>query len=147
MLEYEKHVHIMQRLFYLSKKIGKYEVPISSVITLGEKIIGIGYNKMISLSNPNNHAEIMALRNARKNINNFFLSNCSIYITQEPCIMCIESITNHKIRKIIYGSNCSKKNRINYMKYLVQRGELDIVINIKEKKCRNIINTFFFDKR
>jgi tRNA(Arg) A34 adenosine deaminase TadA len=72
MLEYEKHIQIMQKLFYLSKRIGKYEVPISSIITLEDKIIGIGHNKMVSLSNPNNHAEIMALEQARNNVNNFF---------------------------------------------------------------------------
>jgi tRNA(adenine34) deaminase len=102
---------------------------------------------MISSSNPNEHAELIALRNASKNMKSMFLNNATIYITQEPCIMCIESIINYKIKNIVYGSSSTNKNRWHYLQYLVQKGELDIVLNIKEKKCKQVLKEFFLKKR
>ena len=146
-IEYERHFLFMQSIFYLSKIKKNNEVPISSMVILNNKIIGIGYNKMISSSNPNNHAEIIALKHASLNVKSFHLKKATIYITQEPCIMCIESIMNYKVKNIVYGYCSKNKNKWNYLKYLVQKGELDIVINIKEKKCRNMLKYFFLLKR
>jgi tRNA(adenine34) deaminase len=146
-IEYERHFLFIQNIFYLSKIKENNEVPVSSMVTLNNNIIGVGYNNMISSNNPNNHAEIIALKKASLNIRSFYLKKATIYITQEPCIMCIESIMNYKIRNIVYGYCSKNKNKWNYLKYLVQKGELDIVINIKEKKCKNTLKDFFLLKR
>ena len=75
-IEYEKHLRFIQNIYYISKKICDYEVPISSVVVLNNKIIGTGYNRMIKLKDPMHHAEIMALRQASVTLNNFFLKHC-----------------------------------------------------------------------
>ena len=72
LIEYERHLHFLQNIFCISKHIVKNEVPISCLVVLHNKIIGVGYNKMISSCNPNNHAELVALNHARKTINSYY---------------------------------------------------------------------------
>jgi len=134
----------MQRAYFISNNILEYEVPIVSIVVYKNKIISKGYNSMISNNNPNKHAELLALKNASKNLNSLFLDGSSIYITQEPCIMCIENIINYKVKNIIYASPSINKNRWNYLQYLVKRGKLDIVLNIKENKCKKKLKNFFY---
>ena len=62
-------------------------------------------------------------------------------------MMCIESIINHKIKKIIFGSSSLNKNKWNYFQYLIKKGKLDVVIDMKSIKCKKIIKNFFLSKR
>ena len=144
MIDFEKHFLFMQKVYFISRNEINKEVPIVSIIVCKNKIVGKGFNNMISSSNPNAHAEILALDTASTKLNNFALKDSTIYISQEPCIMCIESIINYKIRNIVYASSSSNKNRWNYLQYLISRKNLDIVINIKENKCKKIIKKFFY---
>ena len=147
MIEYEKHLFFMRKAFLISKSISLEEVPVVSIVVHKNKIIGKSYNRMVSSNNPNEHAESLSLKKASKNMKSIFLKNSYIYITQEPCIMCIENVINYKIRNIIYASSSVNKNRWNYLQYLVKKGTLDIVINIRENKCKKIIKKFFYTLR
>ena len=147
LIEYEKHFFIMQYLYDYTKTIKKKEVPISSFIILKNKIISKSNNRMIKYSNPNAHAEIISLKKATYNLKSHFLYGATIYITQEPCIMCIESIINHKIKKIIFASESSNTKKWDFFKYLIRKKKLDLVINIKDKKFKKILKNFFFSNR
>jgi tRNA(adenine34) deaminase len=147
LIEYEKHFLIMQNLYNYANKTSISEVPVSSIIVLQNKIISIGNNKMIKNNNPNDHAEILALKKASYKLKTHFLHNSTIYITQEPCVMCIESIMNHKIKKIIFGSESLSIKKWDLFKHLIYRKKLDIVINIKDVKCKKVIKNFFLKYR
>jgi len=144
MIDFEKHFLFMQKIYFISRNKINQEVPIVSIVVCKDKIVGKGFNSMMSLSNPNAHAEMIALDKASKKLNNFALKDSTIYISQEPCIMCIESIINYKIRNIVYASSSLNKNRWHYLQYLISRKNLDIVINIKENRCKKIIKKFFY---
>ena len=79
------------------------EVPVGAVIVKNKKIIAKAYNKREKTKNVINHAEIIAITKACKNIKNWRLDDCEIYITMEPCMMCSGAIQQSRIKKIIYG--------------------------------------------
>jgi len=129
------------------------EIPIGAVIIQDRKIIARGFNKCISLSDPTAHAENVALRKAAKKLKNYRLNNCSIYITIEPCIMCIGALINARIKRIIFGAF---DKRIGTCKniYKTVCTKLNHRIEIKggeEKylstKCADIVKNFFKEKR
>ena len=82
----------------------KDEVPIGSVLTKKEIVIGKGHNLSIEMNDPTAHAEIVAIRNACQNQNNFFLKDCDLYSTCEPCPMCLSAIYWAHIENIYYAN-------------------------------------------
>lgn len=84
------------------------EVPIGAVVVLDNKIIGAGFNQPISSSDPTAHAEIIALRNAAKNIGNYRLLNTTVYVTLEPCAMCYAALIHARIGRLVYAASDSR---------------------------------------
>src|SRR5574344_1816592 len=79
------------------------EMPVGCVIVYKNKIIGRGYNKKETLKDSTMHAEIIAIRKACKKMNDWRLNDCTLYVTMEPCIMCMGTIIESRIKKIVYG--------------------------------------------
>src|SRR5690242_2631173 len=84
------------------------EVPVGAVVVKNGIIIGRGYNRPISASDPTAHAEVMALRDAAQRIRNYRLLGCTLYVTLEPCAMCVGAIFHARIARLVYGANDGK---------------------------------------
>jgi tRNA(adenine34) deaminase len=84
------------------------EVPVGALVVKDGKVIGRGYNAPISSKDPTAHAEIQALREATKNLGNYRLEGCSLYVTLEPCAMCAGAILHARIARLVYGAADSK---------------------------------------
>lgn len=80
------------------------EVPVGAVITRGDEVIGRGYNAPISSCDPAAHAEIRALREAGRAVGNYRLSDCTLYVTLEPCAMCSGAIIHGRLARVVYGA-------------------------------------------
>lgn len=80
------------------------EVPVGAIVVKNGVIIGRGYNQPISGRDPTAHAEIVALRDAAKTLGNYRLSDCELYVTLEPCIMCAGAIMHARIARVVYGA-------------------------------------------
>lgn len=80
------------------------EVPVGAIVVLNEDVIGVGFNQPISSADPAAHAEIMALRAAAKKLANYRLVGCELYVTIEPCTMCVGAIIHSRIDRVIYGA-------------------------------------------
>lgn len=80
------------------------EVPVGAVVVSGGAVIGRGYNHPISAADPTAHAEVMALRDAAKRLGNYRLSGCMLYVTLEPCAMCIGAIFHARIARLVFGA-------------------------------------------
>ncbi len=80
------------------------EVPVGAVVVRGDAVIGRGYNRPISAADPTAHAEVMALRDAAKYLGNYRLSGCMLYVTLEPCAMCIGAIFHARIARLVFGA-------------------------------------------
>ena len=84
------------------------EVPVGAIVVKDGQIIGRGSNAPIGLHDPSAHAEIQALRDAAKNIGNYRLVDCTLYVTLEPCAMCTGAIQHARISRLVYGASDPK---------------------------------------
>jgi tRNA(adenine34) deaminase len=95
----------MQEAIELAKQAGDAgEVPVGAVVVCNGQVIGRGRNSQVGLHDPSAHAEVMALRDASKNLGNYRLENCSLYVTLEPCTMCAGAILNARLGKVVWGA-------------------------------------------
>ena len=84
------------------------EVPVGAVVVKEGRIIGRGYNRPISSSDPTAHAEIVALRDAAAREKNYRLTDCELYVTLEPCAMCVGAMVHARLGRIVYGTRDPK---------------------------------------
>ena len=80
------------------------EVPIGAVVVSDGEIVGRGWNRNISLHDPSAHAEIMAMRDAGKHLGNHRLPNCTLYVTLEPCPMCVGAMIHARLERVVFGA-------------------------------------------
>ena len=80
------------------------EVPVGAVVVKDGAIVGRGYNQPISRHDPTAHAEVMALRDASQHLSNYRLTGCDLYVTLEPCCMCVGAIMHARISHVIFGA-------------------------------------------
>lgn len=125
-----------------AKKALKYnEVPVGAIIVKKNKIISKAHNKREKTNNIINHAEILALIKACKKLKNWRLNDCVMYVTMEPCMMCSGAIEQSRIKKIFYGISNEKYGYVNNLK------NIEIIPNVCEEECKNIVQDFFKKKR
>lgn len=84
------------------------EVPVGAVVVRNGIIVGRGYNRPIAATDPSAHAEIMALRDAGSYLANYRLLDCTLYVTLEPCVMCVGAIFHARIRRLVYAATDPK---------------------------------------
>ena len=80
------------------------EVPVGAVVVKDGEIIGRGYNRPITTSDPTAHAEIIALREAARSLGNYRLTGCELYVTLEPCAMCVGAMVHARLARVVYGA-------------------------------------------
>src|SRR5204863_3360950 len=85
------------------------EVPIGAVVVLDDAIVGEGWNRPIAAHDPTAHAEIQALRDAAAKLGNYRLSGANLYVTLEPCDMCVGAMFHARIARVVYGATDPKK--------------------------------------
>ena len=127
------------------------EVPVGAVLVCGDKIIGEGGNSPIGLHDPTAHAEIIAIRNAAVALKNYRLPCTTLYVTLEPCIMCMGAILHARIERLVYGASDPKSGAASSVYTLGSDGllnhDLQITENILEQKCASLLKRFFKDRR
>jgi tRNA(adenine34) deaminase len=128
------------------------EVPVGAIIVdKDHKIIGYGYNSPISSSDPTSHAEINAIRMAAGNIKNYRLTNTSLYVTIEPCIMCMGAIIHARIKRLVFGANDPKWGAAGSLYNMADDKRLnhhpEIISGICKEKTKHLIKNFFMNKR
>jgi tRNA(adenine34) deaminase len=115
------------------------EVPIGSVVVLDGEIVGEGWNRPISASDPTAHAEIQAMRAAARKLENYRLTGASLYVTLEPCDMCVGAMFHARIARAVYGAKDPKK--------LVLKNQVELSGGILAEECGSILSRFFAAKR
>lgn len=127
----------------------KGEVPVGAVISLDGRIIARGHNRVIELSDPTAHAELIAIRDAAKIMGNERLLNTSLYVTIEPCPMCMGAIILARIRELIFGAHDPKTGACGSFIDL-NRGlnhYVRITGGVMEEECGGLIRRFFIERR
>lgn len=131
----------MKIAFKESEKAYKIdEIPVGAVIVKNGKVISKGYNMKEKYSDPTMHAEIIAIRKACKKIKDWRLNGCTLYVTMEPCEMCLNVILESRIKDIVCGIKNKKNNKIDD---LIRKNQINIVYGVYEKKISDELNAFF----
>ena len=149
-LSYEKY---MALALSEAKKAGQMgEVPIGAIlVSENGTILSATHNRTIALADPTAHAEILALREAARKINNYRLLNTALYVTVEPCIMCMGAIVQARISRVVFGASDPKwgaaGSLYNYAEDDRLNHRLEITKGVCEQDCRTLMQDFFHAKR
>lgn len=138
---------MQQALKEASKAFDADEVPVGAVVVMNNKIIARAYNQVELLNDATAHAEILAITSACNYIGGKYLSDASLYVTVEPCLMCSGAIYWSKIGRIIYGASDEKNG---YKKYVIAEPfhpKTEIVRGVLQNECADLMKEFFRRKR
>jgi tRNA(adenine34) deaminase len=129
----------------------KGEVPVGAVVVSGDRIVGKGYNQTEMLKDPTAHAEMLAISSACATLQNKYLSDCTLYVTLEPCPMCSGAIVWSKLKRVVFGAmdekagacgsifNISSNKKLNH--------QAEIIQGVMEADARFLLQQFFSEKR
>lgn len=142
----------MQAAIHLAKiSYEKNEVPVGAVVVFENNIIGKGRNSMISENDVTAHAEINAIRDASRNIGNYRLINCNMYVTLEPCHMCAKAIADARIDNLVFATKEPKTGSVVSIDNIYDKNILNHFVNYQygllKDESSKLLKSFFRDKR
>jgi tRNA(adenine34) deaminase len=127
------------------------EVPIGAVIVIDDRIVARAFNQPIGAVDPTAHAEVVALRAAAKHAGNYRLTDATVYVTVEPCLMCVGALVHARVRELVYGAAEPKSGAIvSTMRALESAGlnhRFAVTAGVLEERCRDVVRQFFLEKR
>jgi tRNA(adenine34) deaminase len=127
------------------------EVPVGAVVVLNGDVIGRGFNQPITSHDPCAHAEVMALRDAAKNISNYRLIDADLYVTIEPCTMCSGAVVHARIKRVIFAALEPKSgvvcSQMTVFKQSYFNHEVEVVAGVLAQDCSELMQDFFKMRR
>jgi tRNA(adenine34) deaminase len=146
------HTGFMQTALALAEQARQLgEVPVGALVVLEGQVIGQGFNQPISGTDPTAHAEIVAIRDASKRIGNYRLTGAELYVTIEPCQMCVGAMVHARIARVIYGTPEPRAGAIESAmrahEHPALNHRMEAVGGVLEEECRAIIQGFFAGRR
>lgn len=127
------------------------EVPIGAVAVAGDQVVARAFNQPIGASDPTAHAEVLALRGAARALGNYRLTDLVVYVTVEPCLMCVGALAHARVREVVYGA---PEPRTGALVSTIRGHEtpglnhrFTVTGGILEAECRDLIQQFFREKR
>ncbi|MDX1914917.1 MAG: tRNA adenosine(34) deaminase TadA [Methylophilus sp.] len=147
-----EHQQYMQIALDLAQQAAlKGEVPVGAIVVRDGIIIGRGCNAPIGMHDPTAHAEIIAMRDAAKNIGNYRLVDCTLYVTLEPCAMCAGAMQHARISRLVYGASDPKTGAcgsvINLMAEATLNHHTKVESGILAEACGALLSSFFKARR
>jgi tRNA(adenine34) deaminase len=127
------------------------EVPVGAVVVCDGKIVGRGWNRNLSNSDPTAHAEIVALREAGAAIGNHRLENCALFATIEPCPMCAGALVHARIKRLVYGADDPKAGAVHSVMQVLNHPQLNHKTEVRSGvlagRSAELLQTFFKKRR
>ena len=127
------------------------EVPVGAVVVLDGAVIGEGFNQPIGTHDPTAHAEMVALRDAARRIGNYRLTGATLYVTIEPCQMCVGGMIHARIARVVYGAREPKAGAIESAMRAHEHPSLNHRMTatggVLETECRDLMQAFFRERR
>jgi tRNA(adenine34) deaminase len=130
----------MRRALELARRAASEgEVPVGAVVVVEGKVIGEGWNRPIAASDPTAHAEIQAMRAGAASVKNYRLAGATLYVTLEPCDMCVGALFHARIARAVYGATDPKK--------LVLKNQVKLEGGVLAAECGSLLSEFFAARR
>jgi tRNA(adenine34) deaminase len=132
------------------------EVPVGAIVVAGDEIVGRGFNQPISTADPTAHAEIVALRSAARALGNYRLTGVRLYVTVEPCLMCVGAIVHARVGTLLYGAPEPKAGAVvsamsapvtSVLGHPALNHRVEVVGGVLEDECRSVMQRFFQTRR
>jgi tRNA(adenine34) deaminase len=127
------------------------EVPVGAVVTRGGRIIARAFNQVELLKDATAHAEMLALTQAEEVVGDWRLTDCTLYVTKEPCPMCAGAVVHVRLGRVVFGASDPKGGAAGGAMNLLQHPTLnhrcEITAGVREADCRALLQTFFAEQR
>ncbi len=142
----------MRRAFELAQRAQAHgEVPVGAIVVLNDVIIGEGWNQPIGSVDPTAHAEIVALRAAAQYANNYRIPGAHLFVTLEPCAMCVGAIIHARIARVVYGAADPKTGAAGSVFSLLENDHFNhrpkVTAGLMSEECGTLLREFFQSRR
>ena len=152
MIDLQSDEHFMREA--LRQAVKAYEadeVPVGAVVVQAGKIIGRAYNQVELLKDATAHAEMLALTQAEASVGDWRLTDCDLYVTKEPCVMCAGALVHVRMRRVVFGcadlQSGGAGGIINLLQHPALNHHCDITSGVLQNECAAILQNFFRKKR
>ncbi len=140
-----------QALEEAREALARGEVPVGAVLVAGNRVISRSHNLRETTGDPTAHAEILAIREAARQLGTWRLDGTTMYVTLEPCPMCAGALVLARVEKLVFGASDPRAGATGTLYNIVQDGRLnhrlEVMGGILEKECQELLRTFFRDLR
>ena len=128
------------------RALAKREVPIGAIVVAGDRVVGRGHNLVETLCDATAHAEMQAITAAMTTLGGKYLSDCTLYVTVEPCVMCGGALAWSQIGRVVYGANDPKRGYSTYSERIMHP-KTEVVAGILREECEAMMSDFFASLR
>jgi tRNA(adenine34) deaminase len=135
-----------QALNEAEKALSKREVPIGAVVVAGDRVIGRGHNLVETLMDATAHAEMQAITAAMSTLGGKYLTDCVLYVTVEPCVMCGGALAWSQIGRVVYGAQ-DKKRGYSTFSERIMHPKTEVLRGVLQEECEQLMQRFFADLR
>ena len=142
----------MRRAIELARKAETLgEVPVGALIVKQDRCIAEGHNRPIQNSDPTAHAEIIAIREASQRLQNYRLVDCTLYVTLEPCVMCMGAIQHARIKRVVFAATDPQRGAVCSALHLAEADyanhHIEWTAGVLDSECATLLSDFFKRRR
>jgi tRNA(adenine34) deaminase len=134
-----------------TRAYGAEEVPVGAVVTRGGRIIARAFNQVELLKDATAHAEMLALTQAEQAAGDWRLTDCTLYVTKEPCPMCAGAMVHVRLKRVVFGASDPRGGAaggaLNLLQFPSLNHHCEITAGVREAECRALLQTFFAEQR
>src|ERR1035438_2576792 len=145
------HYFMGEALRQAAKAYAAEEVPVGAVVVREGRIIARAFNQVELLKDATAHAEMLALTQAEEAVGDWRLSDCTLYVTKEPCPLCAGAIVHGRLARVVYGASDPKMgaagSALNLLQFPTSNHRCAITSGVREPECRSLLQTFFAEQR
>ncbi len=127
------------------------EVPVGALVAIGEDVVGVGGNRSIGAHDPTAHAEVVALRAACERVGNYRLVDAEVFVTMEPCLMCVGALLQARVKRVVYGCSDPKGGFLGSLGDYSDDSRLNHAFSVRggvlAEECAELLRAFFRNRR
>src|SRR5687767_6389935 len=145
------HYFMGEALRQATKAYNAEEVPVGAVVVRNGRIIARAFNQVEMLKDATAHAEMLALTQAEEAVGDWRLTDCTLYVTKEPCPMCAGAIVHVRLARVVFGARDSKAgaagSALNLLQFPALNHQSEITAGVRDEECRALLQSFFAEQR